>query len=795
MNGFLAGQPVIAGSGLAGLIVALRLSPRPVVLLSAAALSTETSSGWAQGGIAAAVGADDAAELHIADTLAAGAGLCDAGAVRRIIEAGPRAIAALSDYGATFDRAPGGALSLGLEAAHSRRRIVHASGDGTGGEIVRALVAAVRATPSITVLEGASLARVLVSDGAVRGVAFRMRGDRSGRLRRLRTSQLVIATGGAGGLFLDTTNPLGSTGAGLAIAARAGAALADIEFIQFHPTALAVSPSGQARGAAPMPLISEAVRGEGATLIDETGERFMDNELAPRDVVSRAVWRHLEAGHSAFLDARAVLGARFEARFPAIAASCRARGIDPARMPIPIRPAAHYHMGGIAVDADGRSTVPGLWACGEAACTGPARRQPPGQQLPAGGRGLRRAGRRQHRRDIGSCRCGVAAGSGHDRDATLARHGSPDRLPRSRRAARRARPATRGHQPVGPGRAFGRGPAGFDDRARRAGAGGKPRRPLPRRLSANRGARRAHPVARARGARRRPRAAGGAPRVMTPLADVMLEPLVRAALLEDLGRAGDITTEAMVPAALETRVVLSARDAGVVAGLDLARLAFRLIEPRLAFAVLLPDASPVAPGDVIASIDGPARGILTAERVALNYLCHLSGIASATNRLVQAVRHTKARICCTRKTTPGLRAVQKYAVRAGGGSNHRFGLDDAVLIKDNHIAMVGGVMPAIRRAREAVGHLVKIEVEIDTLAQLEQALTVGADAFLLDNMTPSTLREAVAMIGGRATTEASGRITPETAVAIAEAGVDLISAGWLTHSVSVLDIGLDAVPA
>jgi nicotinate-nucleotide pyrophosphorylase (carboxylating) len=282
---------------------------------------------------------------------------------------------------------------------------------------------------------------------------------------------------------------------------------------------------------------------------------------------------------------------------------------------------------------------------------------------------------------------------------------------------------------------------------------------------------------------------------VTPLPDLMLEPMVRAALLEDLGRAGDITTDAIVPAGQQARVVLTARDAGIVAGLDLARLAFGLIEPGLRFTTRLPDGSTVAPDDVIASVEGPARGILIGERVALNYLCHLSGIASATARLVRAVRHTQARICCTRKTMPGLRAVQKYAVRAGGGSNHRFGLDDAVLIKDNHIAVAGGVAVAILRAREGVGHLVKIEVEVDTLAQLEEALSVGADAFLLDNMTLPMLREAVAMIGGRAVAEASGRITPDTAPAIAETGIDLISAGWLTHSVTVLDIGLDYADA
>jgi L-aspartate oxidase len=354
--------PIIAGSGLAGLMVALRLSPRPCLVLSAAPLATEASSGWAQGGIAAAMGGDDRPALQVADTLAAGDGLCDAEAVRRIVEAGPEAIRELGALGVRFDRRADGELALGLEAAHSRHRIVHATGDGTGREIMRALAERVRATPSITVLEGASLVRLLVADGAVWGAEFRYRG----RVQRRRSSQVVIATGGAGGLFLDTTNPLGSTGAGLAIAARAGAALADLEFIQFHPTALAV----QNAAPGPMPLVSEAVRGEGATLIDETGARFMDNELAPRDVVSRAVWRHLALGHRVFLDARDVLGARFETRFPGITASCRANGIDPVTMPIPIRPAAHYHMGGIAVDAEGRSSLPGLWACGEAACTG-----------------------------------------------------------------------------------------------------------------------------------------------------------------------------------------------------------------------------------------------------------------------------------------------------------------------------------------------------------------------------------------------------------------------------------------
>jgi nicotinate-nucleotide pyrophosphorylase (carboxylating) len=276
-----------------------------------------------------------------------------------------------------------------------------------------------------------------------------------------------------------------------------------------------------------------------------------------------------------------------------------------------------------------------------------------------------------------------------------------------------------------------------------------------------------------------------------PLPNIMVEPAVRAALLEDLGRAGDLTTDAIIPAALQTRTALVARQAGVVAGLDFAVAAFRLIDPAIKVDVALPDGSRLNPGNLIATISGPARGILTAERTALNFLCHLSGVASGTRGIADAIAGTRAQVCCTRKTMPGLRFAQKYAVRVGGGSNHRFGLDDAVLIKDNHVALAGGVRSAVERARAGVGHLVKIELEVDTLAQLEEALTLKVDAVLLDNMGPDLLRQAVGIVDGRAVTEASGRIHPGTAAAIAASGVDLLSVGWLTHSATVLDIGLD----
>lgn len=279
---------------------------------------------------------------------------------------------------------------------------------------------------------------------------------------------------------------------------------------------------------------------------------------------------------------------------------------------------------------------------------------------------------------------------------------------------------------------------------------------------------------------------------LQPLAAVIIEPMVRAALVEDLGLAGDITTDAVVLDSARVQMDLVARRPGIVAGIDFAVMACRLIDPAIEVSVRIPDGGAITEGGVIATISGPARGILTAERVGLNFLCHLSGIATATAALVEAVRGTQARITCTRKTLPGLRAAQKYAVRAGGGVNHRFGLADAVLIKDNHIKVAGGIGRAVSEVRQRLGHLVKVEVEVDDIDQIDEALAAGIDAIMCDNMNPNQLRQAVARIDGRVITEASGGITLATIAAIARSGVNFISAGSLTHSAAALDIGLDA---
>ena len=354
---------VIVGSGMAGLMAAMTLAPQPVLLVTRGALGGETSSAWAQGGIAASLGPDDRAALHVADTLAAGDGLCDEDMVVGIVSSAPAVIDALERAGVRFDRDAGGNYVFGLEAAHSRRRILHAEGDGSGAAIVRALADAVRRTPSITVLEGTEVRRLLTEDSVIAGLAC---AGPNGSFF-LPASQVVLATGGLGGLYDATTNPSGNFGQGIMLAARAGAILADMEFVQFHPTALS-SPRR------PLALVSEAVRGEGALLLNENGERFMaavpGAELASRDIVARAIDREILRGGQVFLDARQALGSGFASRFPSIDLLCREAGLDPARELVPVRPAVHYHMGGVATDDKGRSSVPGLWIAGETACTG-----------------------------------------------------------------------------------------------------------------------------------------------------------------------------------------------------------------------------------------------------------------------------------------------------------------------------------------------------------------------------------------------------------------------------------------
>jgi nicotinate-nucleotide pyrophosphorylase (carboxylating) len=279
-----------------------------------------------------------------------------------------------------------------------------------------------------------------------------------------------------------------------------------------------------------------------------------------------------------------------------------------------------------------------------------------------------------------------------------------------------------------------------------------------------------------------------------PLYGIVYEPILKRAFEEDLGLAGDVTSDACIPEDATARARIAVREAGRVCGVGVALAAFRMLHPAVSAEVVHDDGEDVEAGTTLATVIGAARPILTAERTALNLIMRLSGIATATRAAAAAVQGTKTRVTCTRKTTPGLRALEKYAVRIGGGVNHRFGLDDGVLIKDNHIAIAGGIRPAVERARSRLGHMVKIEVEVDTLDQLEEVIRVGADAVLLDNMSTEQLRAAVTLVGGRMITEASGGMTLTRLPEVASAGVDIVSIGWLTHSAPILDIGLDIDP-
>jgi L-aspartate oxidase len=363
------GDVVIVGAGLAGLFTALKLAPMPVTVIAAAPLGMGASSNWAQGGVAAAVGEDDDPVLHAADTIAAGAGIVDETVARFVTAEAPERIADLVSYGVPFDRDASGRFELSREAAHGRRRIVHVGGDRTGAAIMQALIAKVRATPSIRVLEGYEADGLITENGQAGGVRLvRPRAFGDGVYQFYPACAVVLATGGIGALYAVTTNPAHARGESIAMAARAGAIIADAEFVQFHPTALNV-------GLDPAPLATEALRGEGATLINAAGDRFMlgidpRGELSPRDIVARGVFKELAAGRGAFLDCRAAIGDHFEGAFPTVYRHCQAAGIDPARQPIPVAPAAHYHMGGIATDHRGRTSVAGLWTIGEAASTG-----------------------------------------------------------------------------------------------------------------------------------------------------------------------------------------------------------------------------------------------------------------------------------------------------------------------------------------------------------------------------------------------------------------------------------------
>ncbi|MFC4011848.1 L-aspartate oxidase [Nonomuraea purpurea] len=815
---------VVVGSGIAGLTVALRyaeLEPAAKVLVVTKDVLSSGSTRWAQGGIAAVLDPRDTPEEHLNDTVVAGVGLCDVRAVRTMVTEGPGALRRLMRRGARFDRTPEGELQLTREGGHRRRRIVHAGGDATGAEVQRALIEAVRAG-SVQVIEHALVLDLLKdAKGRARGVTLHVMGEgaRDG-VGAVHARAVVLATGGMGQVYAATTNPVVSTGDGVALALRAGAVVRDIEFVQFHPTVLWLGEGSTGQ----QPLISEAVRGEGAFLIDHDRNRFMADvhelaDLAPRDVVAKAIMRTMrETGRDhVYLDGRHFGREKWQTRFPTIYAVCREHGIDPATEPIPVSPAAHYASGGVRTDLRGRTTIEGLYACGEVACTGVhgANRLASNSLL----EGLVFAERIAE--DIHELRPSPG-------DPVAGPDGSGLVDPR-------VRPRIQAHMSMGASVLRSRESLRATAKALRE-ARWTPVAVPPRTESweaANlltvatvlTGAAQAR--LETRGSHWRedydtrddnewlghldvtlteegpqmtytPHGDAMPPRLAQELTAAGLDPaevdaVIDRALAEDLREAGDVTSLATIPAGQRSVADVVARKDGVVAGLAVAEAVFvRLGAARTERRVK--DGERVRAGEVLMSVEGPTRDLLTAERTALNLLTHLSGVATLTGRWVEAVRGTAARVRDSRKTLPGLRALEKYAVRCGGGVNHRMSLSDAALIKDNHVVAAGGVAEAFRAVRERYPDL-PIEVEIDRLDQLEAVLDEGASEILLDNFTIEDTARAVQIMKNRAkkgvALEASGGLTLESARDVAETGVDYLAVGALTHSAPALDIALD----
>ncbi len=832
---------IVVGSGIAGLTAALRLRQRvDRVLLVTKTLLPEGSTQWAQGGIAAALDPADSPGEHLHDTLVAGAGLCDPEAVRILVSEGPARVRELVGLGAEFDRGPDGAISLTREGGHHRDRIAHAGGDATGKEISRALIAALHAVkddPGIEVLEHA-LVVDLLQDRAARvcGVTLHVIGEgQIDGVGAARSRAVVFATGGIGQVYSATTNPSVATGDGLAAALRAGAVIADLEFVQFHPTVLWLGEGSSGQ----QPLISEAVRGEGAFLVDGDGVRFMQGvhelaDLAPRDVVARAIVARMarSGADHVYLDARHLGKDFLEARFPSIVASCRELGFDPVSELLPVAPAQHYASGGVLTDLSGRASLDGLYACGEVSCTGVhgANRLASNSLLEGLVFAHRIADDITARLSAGDLTPGEPLVHGHDSTLVAAKERTAIQRAMTlgagvvRSADSMARAAKTLEAIADDAQGTTADPDAWETSnllhvgqlltavatLREETRGGHIRSDFTGRddahwLGHTHAVRETdgsittsfHPVI-APDLASRPKPDP----VVNAFPESRAQMVVDGALDEDLGGFPglDVTSSATIPAAQRTTAHIVARADGVVAGIPLISLVFRAVTARLGSSEVdvelhRQDGETVRRGDVIGILRGSTRATLVGERTLLNLLSRLSGVATHTRAWADALEGTGAMVLDTRKTTPGLRALEKYAVRCGGGTNKRMGLYDVAMIKDNHKLAAGSVSAAFEAVHRRFP-AVDIQAEVTSTAEALEAVAAGARFLLCDNMSVALLRstvEAVRGTGQQVEIEATGGLTLAGARAYAATGVDFLSVGALTHSSPVLDIALDLV--
>jgi len=787
---------VIVGAGLAGLYAALNIDESLSCLMIAKENMDASSSWLAQGGIAAAINHGDTPELHLEDTVVAGAGECDTEAVAVLVNEGPSDIETLVKLSVPFDLDEYGEFHFTREGGHKKRRVVHAGGDATGRETIRTLSYIVAQRENISFCGHTCLFDIIVENGSVVGIVI----SKDGEFHLIFAKSVIIATGGIGQVYKSTTNPLVATGDGIAAAIRCGAKVTNLEFIQFHPTGLWDSAESGNEF-----LISEAVRGEGANLVNSKGERFMTHEhelgeLAPRDVVARGIANELrKSGESfVFIDITSKSEEFLKKRFPTIYGECLNRGIDISKDLIPVCPVQHYLMGGIETDINGCTNIGGLYACGEAANTGVhgANRLASNSMLECLVFGRRAA---EHVNSSLSKKNRVKPETDH----ALAAPSRPQDKLNYRSLRKSVKELMSEHCYVV------RSYEGMKYALERISAILSQLEAIYDDSTEYLETLNIATVAKAvlEAAIARPESIGshfvgefsGDSKDLRVGAEFNpsfnLDSFLRAALDEDIG-TGDITTLGTVAETAVSTGSFIAKERGVICGLSVVRRVFELLDDKVKLIFHVKDGDTVDAGVIIAEIEGPARAILTGERVALNLLQHMSGVASRTAEAVSDVRGTNAKIKDTRKTTPGFRALDKYAVKCGGGTNHRFNLADGVLIKDNHIKAAGGITKAVELVRElqssrSENETLEIEVETESIEQIKEALSVGADIIMLDNMSLEVMSEAVKLIAGRALTEASGNMGSRiNLLEVAKTGVDFISIGALTHSVKAMDISL-----
>ena len=650
---------------------------------------------------------EDDYENYFEDTMRAGHYENNKRAVDLMIRSSNDIIRDLLRYHVDFARDGLGNLAFTREGAHSQPRILFHE-DITGKEITQTLLTAAKIKENIEICEYMTMVDLISKDNTVCGIIAM---DRNDQAFPVYSQYVVLACGGIGGLFKNSTNFSHIAGDGVGIAMKHHVEMENLDYIQIHPTTLYSKKPGRRF------LVSESVRGEGALLYDKNGQRFT-NELQPRDLLSQKIFAQMEKDGTEFVweDMRPLGEKTILEHFPHIYEQCVEEGFDPRKEPIPVVPAQHYFMGGIKVNLGSKTSMKGLYACGETSCNGV-----------------------------------------HGRNR-LASNSLLESLVFARKAA--------------DDMIFGQTP----EYVRADAIDMNMYESREELLNA------CHETVLKEIERMK--------KVMNSITMKMqADKLIRMALQEDI-TSEDVSTNAVMRSAVKGTVDLIAKEDGIIAGLDVYARVFQILDEKTEISFNFKDGEAVKKGDLLGTVTGDIRVLLSGERVALNYLQRMSGIATYTKQVSKLLEGSKVTLLDTRKTTPNCRVFEKYAVRIGGGCNHRYNLSDGVLLKDNHIGAAGSVAKAVAMAKEYAPFVRKIEIEVETMEQVKEAVEAGADIIMLDNMTPEMMKEAVELIAGRAQTECSGNITKENIAKILETGVDFVSSGALTHSAPILDISM-----